>query len=59
MTLAGVHKGDIVRAAESYGVVTDKRRGAVQVAWLGRTNGGERWIKASEITAHWRRSKVA
>jgi hypothetical protein len=54
MTLASVHKGDIVRAGDAHGHVIDKARGKVLVQGIGRA--GSRWVKASEIEAHWRRS---
>lgn len=53
MTLASVGKGDIVRVGESHAHVIDKERGRVCLTFIGRS--GTRWVKASEVEAHWKR----
>jgi hypothetical protein len=56
MSLAGINPGDIVRAGIHHGEVRVRERGRLLVRWLG--NGtSERWIKAREVEAHWRRTK--
>lgn len=55
MTIAGVRKGDIIRAAGSHALVIDCERGRLNVQWIGTNN--TRWVKAREVEAHWRRSK--
>ena len=58
MTLSGVKPGDIVRVAGAHGIVVAKEPGRLRMRWVG-ANGPRaeqgRWVKASEVEAHWRK----